>query len=97
MAFHLYNRGAERKGRLSKFARHGGNVAAARTFANFMERGNLLMPIVLIILLAILIGTVGFWDGLGAILGAVALLVLFWILVVATVLIAAIWLIRKAT
>lgn len=55
------------------------------------------MPIVLIILLAILIGTVGFWDGLGAILGAVALLVLFWVLVAATVLIAAVWLIRKAT
>lgn len=51
------------------------------------------MPIVLIILLAILIGTVGFWDGLGA----VALLVLFWVLVAATVLVAAIWLIRKAT
>jgi len=53
------------------------------------------MPIVLIILLAILIGTVGFWDALGAILGAVALLVLFWILVAVTVLIAAIWLIRR--
>lgn len=53
------------------------------------------MPIILIILLAILVGTVGFWDALGAILGAVALLVLFWILVAVTVLIAAIWLLRK--
>jgi hypothetical protein len=53
------------------------------------------MPILLIVLLAILIGTVGFWDALGALLGAVALLVLFWILVVVTVLIAAVWIMRK--
>ncbi len=53
------------------------------------------MPILLIVLLAILIGTVGFWDALGALLGAVALLVLFWILVVVTVFIAAVWIMRK--
>lgn len=53
------------------------------------------MPILLIVLLAILIGTVGFWDALGALLGAVALLVLFWILVAVTVLIAAVWIMRK--
>ncbi len=53
------------------------------------------MPVLLIILLAILIGTVGFWDALGAILGAVALLVLFWILVAITAVIAVIWVLRK--
>ncbi|SDG70581.1 hypothetical protein [Pelagibacterium luteolum] len=53
------------------------------------------MPILLIVLLALLIGTLGFWDAIGAILGAVALLVLFWVLVGATVLIAAVWLVRK--
>lgn len=53
------------------------------------------MPIIVIILLAILIGTVGFWDALGAILGAVALLVLFWVLVAVTVVMVAIWLIRR--
>lgn len=53
------------------------------------------MPVLLIVLLAILIGTVGFWDGIGAILGAVALLFLFWLLLAATVVLAAIWLFRK--
>ncbi|WP_421950564.1 hypothetical protein [Pelagibacterium sp.] len=53
------------------------------------------MPILLIVLLAILIGAVGFWDALGALLGAVALLVLFWVLVAITGIIAAVWLFRK--
>lgn len=53
------------------------------------------MPILMIILVAMLIGTVGFWDTLGAILGAVALFVLFWILLGLTVLAVAVWLFRK--
>lgn len=53
------------------------------------------MPILLIVLLAILIGTIGFWDALGALLGAVALLALFWVLVVITGIIAVVWLVRK--
>lgn len=53
------------------------------------------MPILLILLLALLIGTVGFWDAIGAILGAVALLVLFWVLLGITVVLAAVWLFRK--
>ncbi|AEQ51176.1 hypothetical protein [Pelagibacterium halotolerans] len=55
------------------------------------------MPILLIVLVAILIGTVGFWDALGALLGAVALLALFWVLVVITGIIAILWLIRKVS
>lgn len=35
------------------------------------------MPIILILLLALLIAQVGFWDALGAILGAAAMVVLF--------------------
>ncbi|MEQ8447440.1 MAG: hypothetical protein RIB57_16280 [Pelagibacterium sp.] len=53
------------------------------------------MPILLIILVALLIGTVGFWDALGALLGAVALLALFWVLVAITGIVVVLWLIRK--
>lgn len=53
------------------------------------------MPILLIILLAFLIGTVGFWDALGAIIGAVALIALFWIVLAATVIVAVLWAFRR--
>ncbi|WP_196259012.1 hypothetical protein [Pelagibacterium limicola] len=55
------------------------------------------MPIIFILLLALLIGTLGFWDALGAILGAVALFVLFWILVAAAAVVGILWLIRRIT
>jgi hypothetical protein len=67
----------------------------APPFLSNSNRGNCLMPILLIVLLAILIGTIGFWDALGALLGAVVLLVLFWVLVAITGIIAFLWLIRK--
>ncbi len=35
------------------------------------------MPILLIVLIAILIAQIGFWDTLGAILGALGVLILF--------------------
>ena len=35
------------------------------------------MPIIIFVLLVILIAQIGFWDTLGAILGAAAMLVLF--------------------
>ena len=41
------------------------------------------MPIIFIILLAVLIAQVGFWDTLGAVVGAAAMLVLFVVLSVA--------------
>ena len=53
------------------------------------------MPILLIVLVAILIGTVGFWDSLGALLGAVVVLGLFWLLVAITGILAVLWLGRK--
>jgi hypothetical protein len=53
------------------------------------------MPILFILLLALLIGTLGFWDTIGAILGAFALVALFWILLAATVIIGAVWVIRR--
>lgn len=40
------------------------------------------MPIIVIIILAILIAQVGFWDTLGAILGAAAMFALFVLLLV---------------
>ncbi len=43
------------------------------------------MPIILIILLAILIGQVGFWDALGSVLGAFAMVALFFVVLAAAV------------
>ena len=53
------------------------------------------MPIILIILLAILIAQVGFWDALGAILGAAAMVVLFVVLLVTAAAIAVYLLFRR--
>jgi uncharacterized membrane protein len=46
------------------------------------------MPILLILLIAILIAQIGFWDTLGAILGAVGVLVLFVLILAAAVAVA---------
>ena len=54
------------------------------------------MPIILLIIFAILIAQVGFWDALGAVLGAVAMLVLFVLLLAAAAGIAAYLLFRRA-
>lgn len=53
------------------------------------------MPILVIVLIALLIGTVGFWDALGALLGAVAVIALFWILLIAVGIAFVIWVVRK--
>lgn len=53
------------------------------------------MPIILLILLAILIPQVGFWDALGAVLGAAAMLVLFVMVVVAAVAVGGYLLFRR--
>jgi hypothetical protein len=53
------------------------------------------MPILLIILLAVLVAQVGFWDTLGALLGAAAVLALFWIILIATVALGGYWLYRR--
>ena len=46
------------------------------------------MPILLIVLVAILIAQIGFWDTLGALLGAVFAIVLFFVVLIATVIVA---------
>ena len=43
------------------------------------------MPIVILDLLIILIAQFGFWDTLSAILGAVAMMILLWALVIAVI------------
>lgn len=53
------------------------------------------MPILLIILLAILVAQVGFWDSLAALFGAVALVVLFFLILAAVIAIGAYLLFRR--
>jgi hypothetical protein len=53
------------------------------------------VPIILLILLAILIAQVGFWDALGAIVGAAAMIVLFVLVLVAAAGIAGYLLFRR--
>lgn len=53
------------------------------------------MPILFILLLAMLIGTLGFWDTIGAILGAIGLVILFWVLVALTAVVAVVWLFKR--
>ena len=53
------------------------------------------MPILIFIVLVILIAQVGFWDTFGAILGGVAMIVLFVLLAIALVVLAGILLVRR--
>jgi hypothetical protein len=54
------------------------------------------MPIILLIILIVLIAQVGFWDTLGAVVGAFAMLVLFVLLLAAALALAAYMLFRRA-
>jgi hypothetical protein len=54
------------------------------------------MPIILLIILIVLIAQVGFWDTLGAVLGAFAMMALFVLLLVAGVALAGYLLFRRA-
>jgi hypothetical protein len=47
------------------------------------------MPILLIVLIAILIAQIGFWDTLGSLLGAVVLLILFFVVLLAAIAVSA--------
>lgn len=49
------------------------------------SRSPSIMPIVILVLLIVLIAQFGFWDTLSAILGAVAMMILLWALVIAVV------------
>jgi hypothetical protein len=53
------------------------------------------MPILLFIILVVLIAQLGFWDTFAAILGGVAMLVLFVLLAIALVVLAGILLVRR--
>jgi hypothetical protein len=53
------------------------------------------MPILLFILLVVLIAQVGFWDTFAAILGGVAMLVLFVLLAIALLVLTGILLVRR--
>jgi hypothetical protein len=46
------------------------------------------MPILLIVLVAILIAQIGFWDTLGALLGAAAAILLFFAVLIAAAIVA---------
>ena len=53
------------------------------------------MPILLFVILVILIAQLGFWDTFSAILGGVAMLVLFVLLAIALVALAGLLLVRR--
>jgi hypothetical protein len=53
------------------------------------------MPILIFIVLVILIAQVGFWDTFSAILGGVAMIVLFVLLAIALLALAGVLLIRR--
>lgn len=53
------------------------------------------MPIILIVILAILIAQVGFWDTFGAVLGAFLMMGLFIVLLIAAVVIGGLMLLRR--
>jgi hypothetical protein len=56
---------------------------------------DLAMPILIFLVLVILIAQVGFWDTFSAILGGVAMIVLFVLLAIALVALAGVLLIRR--
>jgi hypothetical protein len=53
------------------------------------------MPIVVLLLLAALVATFGFWDTLQAILGAIGVIVVLGLLFVALIAGTALWLVRR--
>jgi len=53
------------------------------------------MPIIFFILLVVLIAQVGFWNTLGAVLGAAAMMVLFVILIVVLVALAGLYVAKR--
>ena len=53
------------------------------------------MPILLFILIAILVANIGFWNTLGALLGAVGVMILFAVLLVATIAVAGVMALKR--
>ncbi len=54
------------------------------------------MPILIILLLAALVATYGFWDTLQAILGAIGVIILLWLIFVAVLAAIGAWLFRRS-
>lgn len=54
------------------------------------------MPILIIVLLAILVAQVGFWKTLAALLGAVGVVILFVVIVGATLVATALYLVQRS-
>lgn len=53
------------------------------------------MPILLILLIAVLVAQVGFWDTLAALFGALGVVVLFFLVLAAAVVLAGYLLVRR--
>ena len=53
------------------------------------------MPIVLFILLAILVANIGFWNTPGAMLGAVGVMILFSLILLATIAVAGLMALKR--
>ena len=58
-------------------------------------RGKDAVPIIIFLLLVILIAQIGFWDTLGAVLGAAAMIVLFVLLAGALLVLAGLFLVQR--
>ena len=54
------------------------------------------MPIILLILLVVLVAQIGFWDTLGALLGAVGVIILFALVLAGALAVAALLVFRQA-
>jgi uncharacterized membrane protein YkvI len=63
--------------------------------ARFSERLGEPMPIIIIVLLAILVAQVGFWDTFSAVLGAIGVIVLIVLLAAAIVVLTVLYLVRR--
>jgi uncharacterized membrane protein len=66
-------------------------------FAKFFNVGNATVPLIFLILLIVLIAQIGFWNTLGAILGAFAMVALLVIIGIAVVVIGGMMLLDRAT
>jgi hypothetical protein len=53
------------------------------------------MPILILVLLAVLIANVGFWDTLQAIFGAIGVFILFWLILLGLLAAVGSWLYAK--
>jgi uncharacterized protein YneF (UPF0154 family) len=54
------------------------------------------MPLLLFVLLIVLIAQIGFWDTFAAVLGAVAMIILFIVLAIGAVVVGGYLLVRRA-